>query len=197
MKFRYTRNIIFIFLCVVFINSCCVGNAGRVNEFGRFHPKKPNFSIDYLDNPILDSIVINSIYELDSFWLGKPEFYSSLKQKYQPIYPSQPELISFIRLYNNGDISFMYRYKDSVINRDTFNPLKGDFGKLKVENIQDELITERYSFVVGNSGEYLKGKIKMLKDTIYLIEKVANYYQHHYYIRKDIPKAYLVWEANW
>lgn len=189
-----------IVVILIALVSSCYGS--YITKYHRIHPTNPNFSIAHLEKPSLDSLIISSIYEYYSFWIGDNDFNSKRREYYQLIsesklYDGTPSKVSsFIRFYKNGNISFMYRYKDSIINKNTFNPLRGELGKLRVSEDSNILITEQFT-QVGQSLTYVRGKLKIKGDTIHQIEKTAGRYRHHVYVRKDIHEGYLNWEANW
>ena len=145
-------------------------------------------------------ITTDEIYDLYAIWFGGEDFDSEERRnyniisKYRDYKENEEKFIDFIRFYDNGNISFFSRNKDSSLDKEMLNPLKGAIG---VYNVEEEIIILQRYGAVGHGGRYINGKAIIKGDTLHVIEKVLNYDEHSIFIKRKVPDSILDWKADW
>ncbi|MCF6348612.1 MAG: hypothetical protein L3J20_09985 [Flavobacteriaceae bacterium] len=125
-------------------------------------------------------------YKLYSRWIGDSKFNSKRKdqytiiEEYRNIDGSSLSTNEYLNFYDNGKILFFYVPKNIDLNKYEINPKNGIIGNY--EN-KDKIIYMKYKLGTGHWQKKIKSKAIINRDTLHLIEKIANHNIHKIYIR--------------
>lgn len=191
-----------ILICVLALSISSCLNFHKNTE-GILRPNKINFKLSKKQN-LSEPYLIDTlcVYELYSTWLGDYNFDSKRKddylliEKYHYYDGTLANFKTFLRFYNNGNVSFFHVENEPVLGEETFNPAKGVIGVYSFDN--NDVLIEEFSFR-GHEGQYLKSYARVKRDTIHLISELSGYYtgKHQIFIKREVPKAYLNWKSDW